>query len=155
MRVRPGDAHLIKLPRDAEHAWRSTECLEKGRGPWRRAECRADLQVCVASCSKDSSELNESRWTIRELSHELKQEKTGIRSMKVQGASVLSSPRDGSSTTEVQARSERGLGYLSIYYQTEMVDQLIESYCSGQKKWTKEGNIKEETFIYFVPSLSF
>ena len=33
MRVRPGDAHLIKLPRDAEHAWRSTECLEKGRVP--------------------------------------------------------------------------------------------------------------------------
>lgn len=120
-----------------------------------RAECRADLQGCVASCSKDSSELNESRWAIKELSHELKQEKTGIRSMKVQGASVLSSPRDGSSTTEVQARSERGPGYLSIYYQTEMVDQLIESYCSGQKKWTKEGNIKEETFIYFVPSLSF
>lgn len=115
-----------------------------------RADCSADLQVCVASCSKDSSELNESRWAIRKLSQELKQEKTGIRSMKVQGTRVLSSHGDGSSTIEVQARSERGPGYLGIYYQTEMVDQLTESCCSGQRNWTREGNIKEETFLYIL-----
>lgn len=71
--------------------------------------------------------------------------------MKVQGTSVLSSPRDGSSTTEVQARSERGLGYLGIYCQTELVDQLTESSsCSGQRNWTRDGNIKEETFLYIL-----
>ena len=131
------------------HIWTSFPGMLSTLGE-ARADCRADLQVCVASCSKDSSELIESRRAIRKLFHELKQEKTGIRSMKVQGTSVLSSPRDGSSTTEVQARSERGPGYLGIYYQTETVEQLTESCCGGQRKWTREGNIKEETFLYIL-----